>query len=115
LRDEAADRESEQIDSLKIHRLEKGDGAVGHRFDRVRRGAGGRADADVVERDHTSVRSERVDESGVPVVEVAAEVLQQDEGHIAFTEVAIGIFDLVARRDPLSRSVGVDGWRGVRD
>jgi hypothetical protein len=80
LGDEAADREAEQIDPLKVHCLEEGDGAVGHRFDRVRRRAGGRADADVVEGDHASLCGERVDESGVPVVEVAAEGCSRTRG-----------------------------------
>ena len=84
---------------LPIHRFDEGDGAVGHGFDRVRGGAGGRADADVVEGDHASIRSERVDESGVPVVEVAAEVLQQDERHVALTEVEVGVLDRVVGRD----------------
>ena len=111
LRDEAADREAEQIDPLEVHRLEEGDRVVGHRLDGVRRPAGRGADADVVERDHASIRGERVDESGVPVVEVAAEVLQQDERHIAVTDVAVGVLDPVLGRDSLRRGVGVPGWR----
>ena len=63
--------------------------------------AGRGADADVVERDHASIRGERVDERGVPVVEVAAEVLQQDERHITLAEVAVGVLDRVAGRDAL--------------
>ena len=70
----------------------------------VRRPAGRGADADVVERDHASIRGERVDESGIPVVEVAAEVLQQDERHITFAEVAVGVLDPVVGRDSLRRS-----------
>ena len=107
LRDEAAEREAEQIDPLKVHCLEEGDGAVGHGFDRVRRPTGRGADADVVERDHASIRGERFDESRVPVVEVATEVLQQDQRHIALTEVAVGVLDPVARRDPLIDSLCV--------
>ena len=107
LRDEAAEREAEQIDPLKAHRLDEGDGVVGHRFDGARRPAGRGADADVVERDHASIRGERVDERGIPVVEVAAEVLQQDERHFALTEVAVRVLDRVVRRDPLDRRVGV--------
>jgi hypothetical protein len=80
---------------------------VGHSFDRVRGPAGCGADADVVERDDASVRGERVDEGGVPVVEVAAEVLQQDEWDVAGTEVAVGVLDRVVGRDSLRRRVGV--------
>ncbi len=105
--DEAADREAEQIDSLKIHRLEKIDGSVGHRLDGVRRPAGRGADADVVERDHASIRGEGVDQSGVPVVEVPAEVLQQDERDITVTDVAVRILDPILGRDLLRHGVCV--------
>ena len=43
--------------------------------------------------DHASLRGERVDEGGIPVVEVAAEVLQQDERHIAGADVAVRVLD----------------------
>ena len=76
LRDEAAEGETEQINPLKAHRLDEGDRIVGHPFNRARRPTSRGADADVVERDHASMRSERVDERRVQVVEVAAEVLQ---------------------------------------
>jgi hypothetical protein len=74
LSDEAADGETEQIDSLEFHRLEEGNGVVGHRLDGARRPAGGGADAGVVEGDHAAIRGERIDQRGVPVVEIAAEV-----------------------------------------
>ena len=99
LRDEAADREAEQVHPLEVQGLDERDGVVGHRFDRVRRLSGRRSDADVVERDHPSIRGEGIDESGVPVVEVAAEVLQQHERHITVAELAVGVLDRVAGRD----------------
>ena len=104
LRNEAADREAEQVDLLELHRLDEGDRVVGHRLDRVRRRACRGADAGVVERDHAPFRGERVDQGRVPVVEVAAEVLQQDEGHLPVTEVAVGVFDPVVGGDSLGRS-----------
>jgi hypothetical protein len=97
LRDEAANREAEQIDLLKVQCFEERNRVVGHRLNRVRRPARRSGDADVVERDHPSIRRECVDERGIPVVEVAAEVLEQDELHIALTDVAVGIFDSVFR------------------
>jgi hypothetical protein len=66
---------SEQIHPLQFHCLEESDGVAGHRLDGVRRLAGGGADACVVEGDHAAIRGQRIDERGVPVVEIAAEVL----------------------------------------
>src|SRR5262249_40003600 len=76
----------------------------------VRRRAGRRGDADVVERHHAPLCRERVHERWVPVVEVAAEVLQEDEGHSALAGVAVGVLDAVTARDSLSRHVGVRDW-----
>ncbi len=70
---------TEQVDSLQAHRLDEGDRLLGHLFDGVRSRAGRRADTVVVEGNHPSIRSERVDEGRIPVVEVPSEVLQQDE------------------------------------
>src|SRR5262249_20356638 len=55
LGDEAADREAEQVDPLKIHGLEEDDGVVGHGLDGVRRRSGRGAYADVVESDDASL------------------------------------------------------------
>jgi hypothetical protein len=55
---------------------------VSHRFDRVRRQAGGAGHAAVVECHDPPFGGQVVDQSGVPVVEVAAEVLEEDERHI---------------------------------
>jgi hypothetical protein len=107
----AADREAEQVDPLNVDGVEEGDRVVGHGFDCVRRRTGRRPDADVVERDHASLRGEGVDQRGIPVVEVAAEVLEQDERHIAVTEVAVRVLDRVAGRDSLGRNVGVRDHR----
>src|SRR5262249_10801584 len=103
--------EAEQIDPLKVHCLEEGDCVVSHGFNGVRRRAGRAGDADVVEGDHASIRSQRVHEGGIPVVKVAAEVLQQDERHVAATEVAVRVLDPILGRDSMSRGVGVPGWR----
>jgi hypothetical protein len=112
--DEAADREPEQVHLLEAHRLDEGDRAVSHRLDRVGRDAGGAAHADVVERGDASLRCEIVDERGVPVVEVAAEVLQQHERHLAGAELAVGVLDPVLCRDPLDLCVGITGVRAWR-
>jgi hypothetical protein len=114
LRDEAADREAEQIHPLEAHRLDTGDRIVGHRFDGVRRRAGRGGDADVVERNYASIRSERVHQGGIPVVEVPAEVLQQYERDITLTDVAVRVLDPILGRDSLHRGIGVRAWRVSR-
>lgn len=46
-------------------------------------------------------RRERVDQGGVPVVEIAAEVLEQDQRHRAFAVgIAVGVADAVGVTDP---------------
>src|SRR5262245_54537074 len=84
---------------------------VSHRFDGARRRAGRSRYTDVVERDHAPLRGELVDEGGIPVVEVAAEVLQQNEWYIAVTEVAVGVLDPVFGRDAPGRGVDVADGR----
>ena len=86
----------------------------GHRPHGVRRAAGRGADPDVVEGDHTSMCGERVDERGVPVVEVAAEVLQQDERNLSATDVAGRVLDPILGRDPLRQRVRVGARRFSR-
>ena len=107
LRDEAADRETEQIHPLELECLEEGDGIVAHRLDRVGRPAGGRADAGVVEGDHTAISRERIDERGVPIVEIAAEVLQENKRCLARSQIAVGVLDRVVGRDAPRRKVDI--------
>jgi hypothetical protein len=59
----------------------------------------------------TRLRSEIVDQRGIPVVEVAAEVLQQDERHITGTEVAVRVLNRVLGCDSFDRGIGVAGLR----
>ena len=59
-----------------------------------------------------SIRGEGVDEGGVPVVEVAAEVLQQDERHITGAEVAVRVLDRILGSDSFDRGIGVAGLAG---
>ena len=100
LRDEAADREAEEIHPLEAHRLDEGDRTVSHRLDGVGCRAARSGDADVVEGNDPSIRSQRVDQRGIPVVEVPAKVLQQDERHVALTNVAVGVVDPVLGDNP---------------
>ena len=69
----------EQVDSVESERVDEREHLPRHRGDRAARLTGRGADARVVDQDDLAVGGERVDQGGVPVVEVAAEVLQQDE------------------------------------
>ena len=85
-----------------------------HVLDRGRRGAAGRADAYVVEKDHLAFGGDRVDERGVPVVDVAAEVLQKDDRctGCGVAEAAVGVVDAVGCRDAEQFRVREIGCRG---
>ena len=63
--------------------------------------AGGAADSGVVERHDPPRLRQRVDQRRVPVVEIAAEVLEQDQRHrtLAAAGVAAGIVDTVGGTD----------------
>jgi hypothetical protein len=80
LRDEAADGEPQQVNLAEFHGGDEGDGVAGHLLHAVRCCPGGAADSGVVERDDTPGRCQRVDQRGIPVVEVPAEVLEKTSG-----------------------------------
>src|SRR5580692_10514138 len=79
LRDEATERKAQQIDLAKAEQVDEGDGIFRHRCDIVRGLAGRTADAGVVERDDRAIGGERVDHRGVPGIEIAREVLQENQ------------------------------------
>jgi hypothetical protein len=101
LRDEAADREAEEIYPPEAHRVDKGDRTTGHRLNGVRSRFAGGTEADVVKQHDTLIRGQRVDERGIPVIEVPTEVLQQDVGDVTVTETAIRALDPILRLDSL--------------
>src|SRR5690349_15901637 len=70
LGDEAADGEAQQIGLAKVQAGGEGDSVAGHLLDGVRGDAGGPADSGVVEGDDPSARGQRVDQRGVPAVQV---------------------------------------------
>jgi hypothetical protein len=80
---EAADRETEQVGLADLHRGQERQGIARHLPDVVRGDAGGAADADagVVEGDNPPGAGERVDQRGIPVVEIPAEMLEQYQPH----------------------------------
>jgi hypothetical protein len=49
--------------------------------------------------------------SGIPVVEIPAEVLQQNERHLAGTEIAVRVLDSVLGRDSADRGIGMTRLR----
>jgi len=68
----------------------------------------GSADSGVVERHDPPGRCQRVDQRGVPVVQVSAEVLEQDQRHLALAAgVAVGVVDAVGRADQLVRQLRI--------
>jgi len=72
--------------------------------DRVRGHAGGRADAGVVHEDDLVLGRQGIDERRVPVVDVAAEVLQHQQRHLAGpAESPVGVGDAVGRPRELGR------------
>ena len=101
LRDEAANREAEQTNLADLHGGDERDGIARHLLDGVGGGAGGAADSGVVERHNPPGRRERVDQRRVPVVEIPAEVLEQDQRHrtLAAAGVAAGVVDAVGGTD----------------
>jgi hypothetical protein len=48
-----------------------------------------------------------VDQGGIPVVEIPAEMLQQNEWHLAGTQIVVRVLDSVVGRDSPDRGIGV--------
>ena len=91
LGDHAAQGEREDVDRVEAQGLDEGDGVLGHRLDRVRDGAGGCADAAVVEGDHVVLGGDGIDDGWVPVVQGAGEVDEEDHGNPRLrAELAVG-------------------------
>ena len=107
LRDEAADREPQQIDLVEFEGVDERDHPPGRRRDRGERVAGRRANTGVVDEDHLALGGQGIGQGGIPVVEVAAEVLKHQQwrpGRIP--EAPVGEVD-ARRLDELSLGRGV--------
>jgi hypothetical protein len=115
LRDEAADGEPQQVNLAEVHCGEERDGVAGHLLDGARRCAAGAADSGVVDGDDPPGQGQRVDQRGIPVVEVPAEVLEQDQRHatLATAGVAVRIVDAVGRADQLVRKACIGSHHGI--
>ena len=109
LGDEAADGEPEQVNLAEIHGLDEGDGVVCHLLHGARGGTGGAPDSGIVEGDDAAAGGQRVDQGRIPVVEIPAEVHEQDQRHAAATGVAVGVVDSVLGPDQLVRKLRVRG------
>jgi hypothetical protein len=118
LGDHSAKREREDVDRGESQGGNKRVGIVGHRFDGVGDGSGGRSDAAVVEGDDVVSLGDRVDDPRVPVVQCGGEVDEEDDGDAApGPEFAVGVGDVAgghgARRRLAVRSDDVVGPIGV--
>ena len=81
LRDEAAEREAEEIDLIEPQRADEGDGVPRHRGNGRGRRPLRSADAAVVEGDHPVVGGDAVDDPRIPVVQDRTQVVQEDHRH----------------------------------
>ena len=95
LGDEAAERKAEDVDVVQVHRGDERDRVLCHLGHGARCGSGGTTDAGVVEGHDRPGRGQRVDQRRIPVVQVAAEVLQEDQRDRAFAELAVRVVDAV--------------------
>src|SRR5215469_16734390 len=78
LSDAAAKRKAQQVDFREAEQSDEGDGIFRHRCDVVRRFAGRTTDTGVVKRDDWPIGRESVDDGGIPRIDVAREVLQEN-------------------------------------
>jgi hypothetical protein len=101
---EATEGEAEQVRPRQADRIGEGDDLLCGLGDSVRGQAGGRADAGVVDEDDLALGRQGIDKCRVPVVDVAAEVLQHQQRHVAGpAESPVGVGDAVSRPCELRR------------
>ena len=104
LGDEAADREAEQVDLVEVHRGEEREGVAGHLLDGVGVVPVEPPTPALSNGDDPPVARQRVDQRGIPVVEVPAEMLEKDKRHATLAAgVTVRVVDAVGRADQLVR------------
>jgi hypothetical protein len=118
LRDKTADGKAQEIHLAVAHGGDECDGVASHRLDGVRGGTGGAAHPGVVERHDPPARRQRVDQRRVPIVQVPAEVLKQDQRHptLARACITVGIVDAVGSADVFVGKLRIPlghGWSPV--
>src|SRR5262249_5497512 len=101
LRHEAADRKSKEVDPVEILAVEEGDGVTRHLRHGPRRGSARSAHTHVVEGDALPPRRQGVDQRGIPVVQIATEMLEQDQWCGALSSLAVGEVNAVGGGDHL--------------
>jgi hypothetical protein len=106
LRDEPAEGESEKVDLVEAQCADERDGICCHRFNRAWCRAFGRAYAAIVEGDHAVLRRDAVDHSGIPVVQVRGQMIQEDHRYAGIgTQLAIPEPRLPTRTDFVGASL----------
>jgi hypothetical protein len=89
----------EQVERVEPECSREGEDLPSHLLDAVRRGSAAASDAPIVDRDHPTVLRKRVHQGRIPVVQIPAQVLQQDQrATSALSNIAICILDAVAER-----------------
>lgn len=114
LGDAAANREAEHVDRGETERPDERRTVVGHRLDRGRRLTARARHTRIVEEDYLAPRCEAVGDERVPMVQPAAEVLEEHQGRAdRLAEAAVGEADAVGF-DQLGRNrlVGPTRRRG---
>jgi len=81
LGDAAAERIAQQVDFRQAEQVDESDRVADHRCNIVGGLAGRAADAGVVERDHGTIGSQGAHVGRVPGINVARDVLQQNQRH----------------------------------
>ncbi len=83
---------------------QKCDGVVCHLIDSMRGASGRVTHADVVKRHHTVGRRELIQQRRIPVIQVAAKVLEENKWHATLARLTIGILDAICGANNL-------GWQ----
>jgi hypothetical protein len=80
LRDEAAEREAQQIDFAKAQSADERDGIPSHLFDRLGGRTSGSADSTIVERNDVVPRRQAIDDPRIPIVQYRRQVMKEHHG-----------------------------------
>ena len=79
---------AQQIDAAELQRVEERDSVACHLGHGARHFPRGEADTGVVEQDHLALGRDLVNEQRVPVLQIAAKVLEEDDRWPALSDLA---------------------------